>query len=267
MESEFEQRLYRADKEHLIQLLRELAVRHPVLLSEMATILDGLSDGTDEEFTEDWDFSGDDQPLFHTLPRPPLYPLDSEEYRQRFTEYALHLSQEELPEVLAEDLAELQEEAELRAEHHDYQGALNIYALIIDERLHERVSTHAAVFDETIQALLPTMEIVLGEVSSQAMFDTTGDTLASLGNIGIRQAWVKRLFALWLKWLDMHMIEEDLPRIILQVAWSEDVPLLRSLIQGELQKLPPNGHSNIVDFTRQYHTRALEKFLRELPRM
>jgi len=137
MEPEFEQRLYRADKEDLIQLLRELAVRHPVLLSEMATILDGLLDETDEEFTEDWDFSGDDQPLFHTLPRPPLYPLDSEEYRQRFAEYVLHLSQEELPEVLAEDLAELQEEAELRAEHHDYPGASSIYALIIDERLRQ----------------------------------------------------------------------------------------------------------------------------------
>jgi len=41
---------------------------------------------------------------------------------------------------------------------------------------------------------------------------------------------------------------------------------LRSLAQNELNNKEPRGeHSNIVDFTRQYRTKALEKFLKELP--
>ena len=57
-----------------------------------------------------------------------------------------------------------------------------------------------------------------------------------------------------------------MPGIMLDVAWSEDMPLLRNLAQNELQKQPRSEHSNIVDFTSQYRTKALEKFLKELPR-
>ena len=82
----------------------------------------------------------------------------------------------------------------------------------------------------------------------------------------VRQHWLERLFALWLRRLDARKIEEDLPEIILDVAWSEDIQLLRGLAQNELQPLPRGPHSNIVDFARQYRTKALEKFLKELPR-
>ncbi|HLJ32946.1 MAG TPA: hypothetical protein VKU38_04810, partial [Ktedonobacteraceae bacterium] len=74
------------------------------------------------------------------------------------------------------------------------------------------------------------------------------------------------LFHLWLKRLDAHRVEEDLPDIMLNVAWSEDILLLRTLTQNELQKHPRSEHSNIVNFTQQYRTKALEKFLKELPK-
>ena len=80
-----------------------------------------------------------------------------------------------------------------------------------------------------------------------------------------RRRWLERLFALWLKHLDAHRVAEDLPEIILNVAWNEDMLLLSSLVQNELQKQPGGEHSNILDFNHQYRIRALEKFLKELP--
>ncbi|MDQ6659953.1 MAG: hypothetical protein M3Z24_03180, partial [Chloroflexota bacterium] len=65
---------------------------------------------------------------------------------------------------------------------------------------------------------------------------------------------------------DARRIEEDLPEIMLNTAWSDDILLLHSLVQNELQRYPRPEHSNIVDLTRQYRTRALEKFVKELPR-
>ena len=82
----------------------------------------------------------------------------------------------------------------------------------------------------------------------------------------MRQEWLVRLFVLWLRRLDAHHVEENVPEILLNVAWSEDVALLRSLIQGELQRQPVSERSNIVDFTQQYRARTLDKFLKELPR-
>src|SRR5690242_17713468 len=66
MEPELEQQLHSLSKRRLIQLLQALAVRHPILLSEMTAILENLTDlsenGDDEdEASEDWDFSGDDE--------------------------------------------------------------------------------------------------------------------------------------------------------------------------------------------------------------
>ncbi|HCP74335.1 MAG TPA: hypothetical protein DIU08_06805, partial [Ktedonobacter sp.] len=43
MKPEFEQRLHAASKEHLIQLLEELALRHPVLLTEITSMLENLA--------------------------------------------------------------------------------------------------------------------------------------------------------------------------------------------------------------------------------
>src|SRR5437899_6070847 len=100
MEPELEQRLRNTSKENLIELLDELTLRHPILLSEMAAILENLSGGSgkqdaDEEVTEDWDFSGDEQVILHSIPQPALLPVDSEAYRQRIAGYAARLNQKE----------------------------------------------------------------------------------------------------------------------------------------------------------------------------
>ena len=91
MKSELEQRLYNSSKEHLIQLLHELAIRHPILYAEMESILESLTsdasqpenlpEDTGEEVTEDWDFSGDEHASLPSFPQP--LPVNSEAQRQR----------------------------------------------------------------------------------------------------------------------------------------------------------------------------------------
>ncbi|SRR6266568_3028595 len=271
MEPELERRLQNTSKKHLIQLLQELATRHPLLLAEMASILEislGASDAQDaidEEITEDWDFGGDEPTMLHPMPRTTLPPLDIATYRQRFEAYATRLSQGEPAQSIAEELAELLEEAELRAEHQDYYDALELYALIFDERLLERVPALTPILDEALDVVTPALETLLSEASGNALFDTTAATPAPLLTADVRHRWLEYLFALWLKRLDTSSVEEYLPDLMLNVAWSEDIPLLRSLVQNELSQHPRNEHSNIVDFKRQYRTRTLEKFLRELP--
>ncbi len=271
MEPELEHRLHWSSKETLIQLLQELAKRHPALLIEMADILAQLSgsneDEGNEEATEDWDFNGDEQIVLRTLSRPALLPLDSEVYQRRIEEYAARLSKNEPPQTIAEDLAKLLEEAELRAEQQDYAGALDLYALLFDERLLERSSALTTLLDEAIDIATPTLEVLLEDASSNAIFDTTTVTLSPLLATNVRLHWLERLFALWIKRLEAHSTDEDLPEIMLNVAWNEDIPVLRSLAQNELQRHPRSERSNIVDFTQQYRTRALEKFLKELPRV
>ena len=98
------------------------------------------------------------------------------------------------------------------------------------------------------------------------MFDVSV-SLSPLLAPAIRRSWLERLFSLWIKRLDLHRVEEDVPEIMLDVAWNEDIALLRTLAQDELQQLRQGDHSNIVDFSRQYRVRALEKFLKELPHL
>jgi len=136
---------------------------------------------------------------------------------------------------------------------------------LIDERLLERTPATVSLYDEMIDAAMYSLEALLSETSSNAMFDADTVTLSPLLAPNVRHRWLERLFALWLKRLDLHRVEEDLPELMLDIAWSEDILLLRSLAQNELQRHPHSEHSNIVDFTRQYRSRALEKFLKELP--
>lgn len=268
MEPELEQRLQDTNKEHLILLLQELAARHPVLLPEMVGILEDFSelqstlDDTDGDITEDWNFGGDEHGTVHAFPLPP----NSEVQHVRIEEYTTRLSQENSLETMAETLTELLEEAEVRTEERDYYGTLDLYALLLDERLLERNVALTPIFDEAIDMATPAMEDVLCESSSNAMLDVATATLSPLLTASVRHRWLERLFTLWLKRLDTHRIEEDLPQIILNVAWSEDLLLLSSLAQNELQRQPHSEHSNIVDFAGQYRTKALEKFLKELPR-
>ena len=293
MKSELEQRLHDISKEHLIQLLQELAMRHPVLLTEMSNIMESFSDEgngiaedasidavdiiddtddteeTEGEVTEDWDFGGDEPIALHSFShhtQPTLLPLNKDAPRQRIEEYATRLNQEDSPQVLMNILAELIDEAITCIAQKDDTTALDLFALMFDERLRERNPALTTTFDDMIDAAMFSLEPLLTEASSNALFDTRVQALSPLLTPHIRHGWLERLFALWIKRLDAHRLEEDLPEIMLDMAWGEDLRLLRTLAQNELQKQPESGHANIVDFTHQYRTKALEKFLKELPR-
>ncbi len=276
MEQELEDRLRGASKEHLLLLIRELVTRYPLLQTEIAMLMDrevpgpsplshaGKAEEADDaagsDINEDWDFSGEELTTLH-----PVSPaLDRVACLQRIAGYLARLQQGEPLSVLASDLNSLLDEAEVRAENHDYHGAMDMYAIVLDERLAERDEQLTRMFDKAIDDIMPILETLLSEASSNILFETSA--LMPLLTPEKRQEWLERLFTLWLRRLDAHHIEENVPEIMLNVAWSEDVVLLRRLVQGELQQQPTSDHSNIVDFTRQYRTRTLDKFLKELPR-
>jgi hypothetical protein len=272
MEPELEHRLHNASNEELLLLLQELAARHPALETEMTDILESLvgilqhvpeEDEGPGEVSEDWDFSGDE---VEPAPLPVLLPLDREAYQQRITGYAARLQHGESSQTILEDLTELLEEAETRAEHHDYLGALDLYSFVLDERLAERSSLLSHLLDSAIDEAMPILETLLSEASSNMLLDPSV-TFSPLLTSEVRCHWLERLFALWLKRLDTHHVDENMPGILLNVAWSEDVPLLRTLVQDELSRHPRSDHANIVDFTLQHRTRTLEKFLKDLPQM
>ena len=275
MKPEIAQLLQQADKEHLLSLVQELIEQHPALEAEVASYLEQREDSgndvedtidTDEEVSEDWDFSGDEQIVFHPYPQPTQFPLDALAHRQQLDEFTQQLDFETVPQVVMETLSRLIDEAIAYVGQGDSNGALELFALMFEQRLRETRPDLVPVYDEMIDAAMYTLETLLSEASSNALLDADHETLTPLMNPNERHRWLERLFALWLKRLDVHRMEEDLPEIILDVAWSEDILLLRSLVQNELQKQPHSEHSNIVDFTRQYRTKALEKFLKELPR-
>ncbi len=281
MEQELEDRLRRISKDSLLLLIQELTRRYPLLHTEIGMLLDkdmlqqvaplyreerGESETglDDENIDEDWDFGGDELAALHPVSPPGLLALDREACQQRIASYFLRLQQGEPLQTIAGDLDALLDEAEIRAEHHDYRGAMDVYALVLDERLAERDERLVHMFDKAIDDIMPILETLLSEASSNIVFETSA--LAPLLTPEMRQEWLVRLFTLWLRRLNAHYVEENVPEIMLNVAWSEDVALLRSLIQDELQKQPLNEHSNIVDFTQQYRARTLDKFLKELPR-
>ena len=273
MNPEFEQRLQSARREDLILLLQELSVRHPVLLTEIMNMLERLSNEMpaveeegEEEVTEEWDFNRDEHAAPYTFPiQSPLFPLDSEAHQQRVEEFARRLRQEESPEALFDVLRDLVEGAVSYSGQKDEYAGLDLFAMLIDERLLERSAATTPLFDEMIDAGMYSLEALLTEASSNTLFDVDTAALSPLLIPQVRHRWLERLFALWLKRIDAHKVEENLPELLLDVAWSEDILVLRSLVQSELQKQPPIVHENIVDFGRQYRTRALEKFLKELP--
>ena len=278
MEAELEHCLLNVSKEQLIALLQELSVRHPVILTDILelseqfsykvddAVTEEIDIGIDSEATEDWDFSGDDDILteLHPSSRAVLAPLDFEHKQQKINSYAERLQRGESQQSIGSDLLQLLREAEVRADQHDYQGALDLYAMILDKRLAEKNGTLVYIFDKAMDELMPFLEALLSETSSSITFDTSIPA-SPLLTPSMRHAWLERLFILWLKRLDLHQTEEDVPEIMLDVAWNDDATLLRALVQNELQQQKQAAHSNIVDFPRQHRMRALEKFLKELP--
>lgn len=304
MKPELVQRLEKASQEHLAQLVQELIARHPVLEAEMATILKRLSGKTsvpeadsengeetpsekvqeeidtqittpeeEEEVTDEWDFSGGDPDQSSLILRPfplqrfvPLNPDKSTSSKQ-IEEYALHWQDVQSPDALRENLTKLMDEATLWDAQGDSASALAFYALLFDERLLERNPDLTPAFDSAIDSSLYFLGDLLEEASSDALFEASNTALSPLLSTEVRHHWLERLFAVWLKRLDAHRIEEDFPELLLNIAWGEDLPLLRNLTQHELQKIPRGEHSNVVDFSTQFRSRALEKFLRELPHL
>src|SRR2546421_2136815 len=251
MKPEFEQRLHTSSKEHLIQLVEELALRHPVLLTEIMSMLDNLTserelpqteDGSDDtgEVSEEWDFNGDSQTALRSLPFQQSMLLTGNEARNQYVdEFSTRLQHAETPQEIFDVLRDLVEDAVSYIGRNDDSTALDLFALLIDERLLERRPDAVPLFDEMIDAGMYSLETLLGDVSSTTLFDV--DTTMALSpqlTPDVRHRWLERLFALWLKRLDAHRVEEDLPDLLLDVARSEDVLLLRSLVQGEIQKQP-----------------------------
>ncbi len=281
MDGEFEQRLRASDKEDLVELVRKLALRHPALLAEINILLGVRADSDDEsgngedeygeldeEETDEWDFGGEESTLLMPPPadQPALVPLESEAYHRRIEGYQGRLERGEPMQAITADLMDVLREAELRALRQDYHAALDLYALVLDERLKERSTALTTVFDEAIDAAMPVLETLLIEAGSNTMFDEQTITLSPLLTAPVRQNWLQRLFLLWLKRVNAHNVDDELPDLMLSLAWNEDMPLLRTFTQNELQKIPHSPHSNIVDFTLQFRYRALEKFLRHIAR-
>ncbi len=265
------------NKERLVQLLEELLLRHPVLRGEVISILEHSGEATgetavvevqdiDEEVTEDWDFSGEeaepDKLPIHA--QHVLHPKGQQAQRLRVEELAAHLLREQDPNELLTLLGDVIDEAITCSAQGDAAGALDLYALMFNERFHDHTPEITALYDDMIDAAMPALEALLDETSSNTLFETKRTSLSSLLKPEIRRKWLERLFVLWIKRLNAHRIEEDLPDILLDISWNEDVSFLRGLAQEAMQQQQPSS-SNIVDFTHQYRTKALEKFLRSLP--
>ncbi|GAC1369661.1 MAG: hypothetical protein NVS2B12_18270 [Ktedonobacteraceae bacterium] len=299
MEPDVAQLLQHVPREQLILLLQEIVKRHPTLAPEIETMLTTLATPAtlsafanrpaDQSPPLDDEFTADALILRRPSPQQLPAPFHLDAYRQHMQDYALRMQQGATPQDILDDLVTLLQEAEWRADQYDYQQALTIYALVIDTRLALDNTILIYIFDRALNEFMPVLVTLLSEASSLITSDDdsdtsnatdehplpkidvlplSGDALPALSAVlptEKRQLWLERLFSLWLKRLDSYYTEENLPGVMLEIAWSDDVPLLRSLVEKELQQQPASMHSNIVDFSLQSRTRTLEKFLRELP--
>lgn len=270
MEHEFELQLRSSNQEQLLQLMLSLVERYPLLRAEIINLLHNATNAESadesEETSEDWDFSGEEADLPQPLVQQsrPL-PFDEDVYRKRLANYDQRLNNGESPQSITADLAEILEEAARRTGNRDYNVALTLYALIIDERLKDHVSSLAIILDEAIYIVTPVLATLLSESNNNDdVIEITTQKPSPLFSTSVRQAWIERLFTLWIRRLDARTVEDELQDILLNMTWSEDIHFLRQLIQNELQKQPAGQRSNIVDFTLQFKTRALEHFFKDL---
>jgi hypothetical protein len=184
----------------------------------------------------------------------------------------------EMPETSLDNLLNLLQSAEVYAQRNSYQQALDIYAQVIDTHLATHQAGLIAIFERTIHKFLPQLDILLVEASCLIISEpsqppnrpTIPDksarnvfpesialTLSPLLTLEVRRSWLKRLFALWLKYRDdRYQICEQLQQTMIEFAWSEDIAFLRNLVESELQ------HASLAS---QSHAQTLEKLLKELP--
>jgi hypothetical protein len=189
-------------------------------------------------------------------------------------------------ESMFDDLINLLHSAEAYSNCNSYKQALDIYAQIIDTYLSEHNEMVISIFDQIITELLSQLDIVLVEASSLMIseFSQPSDlssrsdpstsnvsqrpflvTMSPLLTPEVRCGWIKRLFALWLKYRDRHQVSEQLQEMLLEVAWREDIPFLRTLIESELHLPSSKSHVHVGGCAKESQTSALEKFLKHLP--
>jgi hypothetical protein len=244
MAPEMEHLLHCCNKKQLVLLVQTLALHHPDLQREMTMILKQLAESTDKTLT-------------------PLPPIDLETYKQRIAGYRTRSKQKKSLQWINNDLVNMLKEAQKRADYEDYRNALAIYALVIDERLAEYTSTLTPIFDKALEEIIPDLQSVLTEASSNIILHPSA-IFTPLLMPELRHRWLERLFALWLKRLPVSYEGEDIPEIMLELAWANDIPSLQNYIQKELQRLQQEKETNSVDFTQQSRIHAIERFLRKI---
>ena len=273
MDAELQRLLQQAGHDQLVQIVQQLIMRYPALLSDIAQWLtrqqmaeqDGMDEAAvaiDEEVTEDWDFSGDELDSY-PLARLVLPPLAAQTYQERLAAYSVRLECGEAVATVRRDLLDVLWEVELRAEQHDYHGALCLYALLLNAYLAVQRPDLNALFEYALNETMSTLETLLAEASSTLQVDASKQ-LSPLMNQDDRQHWLERIFALWLKYLEERRPVERITELLHMVAWREDLPMLQSLV---LSKMPPQNDGisgTIVDFARLYRVRMLERLLKSL---
>ena len=273
MDAELQRLLQQAGHDQLVQIVQQLIMRYPALLSDIAQWLtrqqiaeqDGMDEeavAIDEEVTEDWDFSGDELDSY-PLARLVLPPLAAQTYQERLAAYSVRLECGEAVATVRRDLLDVLWEVELRAEQHDYHGALCLYALLLNAYLAVQRPDLNALFEYALNETMSTLETLLAEASSTLQVDASKQ-LSPLMNQDDRQHWLERIFALWLKYLEERRPVERITELLHMVAWREDLPMLQSLV---LSKMPPQNDGisgTIVDFARLYRVRMLERLLKSL---
>ena len=206
-------------------------------------------------------------------------------FKQRL-QYKTRLQQGETPEAIFADLTNLLQVAEAYADRNNYQQALDIYTQVINAHLATDEALLISLFDRAITEFLPQLDMLLFEASSLIISEPSQPPdLSNIPDLSksitsstpvavnmsllltpeVRHSWLERLFALWLKRIDISQIGEPLQEIIFEVAWSEDITFLRHLVESELQHTSSNTHVHGGDSVKQSHTRTLEQFLKQLP--
>lgn len=273
MDAELQRLLQQAGHDQLVQIVQQLIMRYPALLSDIAQWLtrqqiaeqDGMDEeavAIDEEVTEDWDFSGDELDSY-PLARLVLPPLAAQTYQERLAAYRVRLECGEAVATVRRDLLDVLWEVELRAEQHDYHGALSLYALLLNAYLAVQRPDLNALFEYALNETMATLETLLAEASSTLQVDASKQ-LSPLMNQDDRQHWLERIFALWLKYLEERRPVERLTELLHMVAWREDLPMLRSLVLSKMPSQDDQLSGTIVDFARLYRVRMLERLLKSL---
>ncbi len=301
MEQKLYQQLQASSHEQLVFLLEELSLHYPFLELDIATFLQNNSAPSEkafaqkgpakvklletlsqtlitlgpdldveeeEDLTGGWDFSGNEPNTYHPLVQQsqPI-PLDTIGYINRVAVYGQRLRQGEAPQIIIGDLTTILEEAARRGETRDYRGALLLYGIIIDERLRPHPEELYIILDEAIHIITPTLETLLNEAGSEEELIDLNLAISPVFTSEERRAWIERIFYLWLVRLSRKIPDEELPLLLSNMLWTEDLPLIRELVQRELQKVTIEQHGNIINFALQYKEKMLDRFLKEIPEL